>query len=406
MRHLTWVTACAVVLIPSAAASQADSLAASRAGQAADSITAQDGLYNRPFIISTGGTTVGGYLEANSNHFKDEGVGNGFSMEMRRFNIFLFSSISPRVRFLAELEFERGAEEIGFETALIDFRVNPALLIRAGIIIPPIGFLNQNHDSPKWNFVDRPLVTTEIIPSTLAEVGFGILGKVFPAGLTVSYDLYLTNGLQDGVVGNDQGRTHIPSGKSKDRFEGDNNGSPAVSGRVGLRKPGWGEVGGSFYTGHYNAFRVEGDIVDEKRRVSMFALDGQSRFSWGEVRAEFVLAQIDVPESLSELFADRQWGGHVDLVVPVWHGRLSANATSSVLELNMRLERVDLNVGTFTRTGAKIYDETTAWVPGLSFRPSRDTVFRFNYRREWSRDLTGNPTTVRAGYQLGFAAYF
>ena len=333
-------------------------------------------------------------------------MGDGFSMELRRFNIFLFSSISPRVRFISELEFEHGTEEIALETALIDFRVNPALVIRAGILLPPIGFLNQNHDSPKWNFVERPLVTTEIIPTTLSEVGFGIFGKFFPTGMTVSYDLYLTNGLQDGVVENDQGRTHIPSGKAEERFAEDNNGSPAISGRVGLRKAGWGELGGSFYTGNYNSFTVEGDVVDEKRRVSLFALDAQAGFGWGEVRAEFALANVDVPESLNELFADRQWGGHVDVVVPVWRRRLSGYEAPSVLEVNMRFERVDLNVGTFSGTGANIFDEVTAWVPGVSFRPSSDTVFRFNYRREWRRDFLGNPTSIRAGYQLGFATYF
>jgi hypothetical protein len=375
-----------------------------------DTISAQDGLYDRPFITSSGSTAVGGYLEANTNQFKEDGVGDGFSMELRRFNIFLFSSISPRIRLISELEFGHGTEEIELETALIDFRLNPALVIRAGILLPPIGFMNQNHDSPKWNFVERPLVTTEIIPSTLSEVGFGIFGKFFPAGLTVSYDLTLTNGLQDGVVGNDQGRTHIPSGKSEERFGEDNNASPAVSGRVGLRKTGWGEVGGSFYTGYYNSFTVEGDVVDDRRRVSLFAMDAQAGWGWGEVRAEFVLADVDVPESLNPLFGDRQWGGYVDVVVPVLHRRLSGYEVDSVLEVNMRFERVDLNVGTFTDTGANngtnIFDETTAWVPGISFRPSRDTVFRFNYRREWHRDFLGNPTTIRAGFQLGFATYF
>jgi len=371
-----------------------------------DTTTAQDGLYDRPFIAASGGTAIGGYLEGNTNYFKEDGVGDGFSMELRRFNIFLFSSISPRIRLISELEFEHGTEEIVLETALIDFRVNPALVLRGGIILPPIGYLNQNHDSPKWNFVDRPLVTTEIIPSTLSEVGFGILGKFFPTGLTVSYDLYVTNGLQDGVVANDQGRTHIPSGKGEERFGEDNNGSPAISGRIGLRKTGWGELGGSFYTGNYNSYTVEGDLVDEARRVSLFALDAQAGFAWGEVRAEFALADVEVPESLDRLFADRQWGGHVDVMVPLWRPRLSGYEAPSVLELNMRFERVDMNVGSFTTTGMKIFDETTAWVPGISFRPSSSTVFRFNYRREWHRDLLGNPTAIRAGFQLGFATYF
>lgn len=386
---------------PLRASAQADTL---RAG--ADTTLAQEGIYDRPFIASVGRTAVGGYLEGNTNYFKQDGIGDGFTMELRRFNIFIFSSVSSRVRFISELEFEEGAEEIALETALLDFRFNSSLSFRAGILLPPIGFFNQNHDSPKWDFVDRPLVSTEIIPSTLSEVGFGVFGKFFPGRATVSYDLYLTNGLQDGIVVNEEGRTHIPSGKSNDQFSEDNNGSPAVSGRLGVRWPGLGEVGGSFYTGHYNSFRVEGDRVDESRRVSIFALDMQTSQPWGEVRAEFALADIDIPPSLQEVFGGRQWGGHVDVTIPVWRPQLQGYSQASTLELGLRIERVDMNVGSFSSTGGNIFDDITAIVPTFAFRPTAGTVFRVNYRREWHRDLLGNPTSVRAGYQFGLATYF
>ena len=95
-----------------------------------DSTLAQDGIYNRPFIGSVSSTSVGGYLEGNTNYFVEDGITEGFSMELRRFNIFLYSAISPRVRFLSELEFEHGTEEIALETALVD----AARLICAGAI--------------------------------------------------------------------------------------------------------------------------------------------------------------------------------------------------------------------------------------------------------------------------------
>ncbi|MCH2466139.1 MAG: hypothetical protein MK237_09580, partial [Gemmatimonadetes bacterium] len=160
-----------------------------------DSTLAQQGIYDRPFIGSVSSTSLGGYVEGNTNYFVEEGVTEGFSMELRRFNIFLYSAISSRVRFLSELEFEHGTEEIALETALVDFQFRPSLVLRAGIILPPIGYLNQNHDSPKWDFVDRPLVTTDIIPSTLSEVGAGVYGRGGRGSLLFSYDIYLTNGL-------------------------------------------------------------------------------------------------------------------------------------------------------------------------------------------------------------------
>ena len=370
-----------------------------------DSTLAQEGIYNRPFIGSVSSTSVGGYLEGNTNYFVEDGITEGFSMELRRFNIFLYSAISPRVRFLSELEFEHGTEEIALETALVDFQVRQSLVLRAGIILPPIGYLNQNHDGPKWDFVDRPLVTTGIIPSTLSEVGAGIYGRGVSGGLILSYDVYMTNGLGETVVGNELGRTDIASGKSEEQFEEDNNGSPALSGRVGLRRPGFGEVGLSYYGGYYNSFRFEGEEVDDRRWLGIAALDFGGLIGPAAVRGELAYATIDVPAGMSELFGSRQWGVHLDVVAPVWHPQVKGYQ-NAVVALGLRLERVDYNRGTFTSTGQPIRDDVTAVVPSISFRPTPGTVFRANYRYHWTHDFVGNPTIRTAGFQLGFATYF
>jgi hypothetical protein len=384
---------CALLIIPVGASGQSDST------------LAQEGLYDRPFIGSLASTSVGGYLEGNTNWFVEDGISEGFSMELRRFNIFLFSTISPRVRFLSELEFEHGTEEIALETALVDFLVRPELVLRAGILLPPLGYLNQNHDSPRWDFVERPLVSTGIIPSTLSEVGGGLYGKFLTRGAVLSYDVYLTNGLGDGVLDNEEGRTDIASGKHEEMFAEDNNGSPAISARVAARRPGLGEVGVSWYGGHYNAFRVDGVEVDERRWLGIAALDLGLSLGGVDVRAEAALARIDVPPGLAEVFGARQWGGHVDVIVPVWLPLLPGY-DAAVLSLGLRAEHVDYNRGTFTSTGRDIGDEVSAIVPSLSFRPNPGTVFRVNYRYHWIRDFARNPVAHRAGLQLGFATYF
>lgn len=370
-----------------------------------DSTIVQDGIYNRPFISNIGRTAVGGYVEGNTNSFVEDGIPEGLSFELRRFNIFLFSNISERVKLISELEFEHGTEEIALETALIDFEVNPSLVLRGGILLPPVGGFNINHDSPQWEFVERPLVSTEIIPATLSEVGFGVHGKLFPGDWTISYDAYLTNGLGDGIVLNSEGRTHLASGKREEQFKEDNNGSPAFSGRLALSHYNRGEIGLSYYGGIYNTFRVEGDIVDEKRRLNIFAVDYNTKLWTADLKGEVAYATIDIQENLTESFGEEQWGGHLDIIVPVWRPDLFSYA-DAVLNVNLRLERIDFNVGSFSSTGAKIYDETNTLVPGLSFRPTDDTVFRLNYIRRWHRDLVGNAAIKTSGIQFGFAAYF
>jgi len=372
---------------------------------AQDTSMVQGGIYQRPFLASSARTAIGGYAEGNSNYFVTDGIGEGLSLELRRFNIFLFSSVGRRLRFISELEFEHGTEEIALETALVDFTVNPSLVVRAGILLPPIGAFNVNHDSPRYDFVERPLVSTEIIPATLSEIGFGLHGRLVPRGFVVSYDAYLTNGLGDGIVGNESGRTRLASGKSASRFEEDNNGSPAFSGRLGAQSRRWGEVGVSYYGGIYNSYRVEGVTIDRKRWLSIAAIDLSTRAGRVDLRGEVARVWVDLPVDLRELMGDRQWGAYLDATLPLWSPRIRGLERPQLSGV-LRVERVDFNQGTFSSTGRKRFDETNALTVGLSFRPAAGTVFRLNHRREWARDLQGNPVAKTAGWQVGFATYF
>ncbi len=371
-----------------------------------DSGAVQGSIYARPFIGAVGGTSIGGYLEANAHFAREEGITDGLSMELRRFNIFLFSSLGPRLRFISELEFEHGTEEIALETALLDLRLSRALVLRGGILLPPIGAFNQNHDGPRWEFVDRPLVAIEIIPSTLSEVGFGVNGRLAPRGMTLTYDAYLTNGLGEGVVVNETGRTHLASGKRAEQFGEDDNGVPAISARVALRTRGGSELGFSGYGTIYNTFRTEGEVVDVRRSLSILALDASTQLARGiTLRGEAALAQVELPAELEEMLGARQWGFHLDVVAPFLR---FARGPFEGAELNAttRVEHVDLNVGRFSSTGGLIGDDRSAITLGLSFRPASGTVFRANYRREWAHDLLRNAATRSGAFQFGLATYF
>jgi hypothetical protein len=364
-----------------------------------------DPIYDRPFVASagSGSTAIGGYLEGNTNYFSEDGVSEGFSMELRRFNIFLYSQLGTRVSFISELEFEHGTEEIELETALIDFRLSPELSLRAGVLLPPIGQFNQNHDSPKWEFIDRPLVSTEIIPSTLSEVGFGFHGRTNVSGVNAAYQIYLVNGLGAGIVNNSEARTHIPSGKSGEAFGEDNNGRPSITARLELSRADLGKLGLSWYGGVYNNWQLEGEAVAEKRSVRLLALDFRTTQASVTIQGEAVAAWVDVPDDLGEFFGDEQTGAFVDVSVPIHTGSIGELEGVTVAGA-LRAEYVDYNRGTFV-SGSRIHDDVRALVLGLSLRPNSETIFKVNYRHHWIRDLLGN--TVRlGGFQVGFASYF
>ena len=371
-----------------------------------DTTSVQSAIYRRPFIGSAGSASIGGYMEANANYLVTDGITDGFSSEMRRFNIFLYAPVGPRLRFTSELEFEHGTEEIALETALLDYQLSSALVLRAGILLVPIGGVNQNHDGPRWEFVARPLSATEIIPSTLSEVGFGANGRFFFGKSTLTYDAYLTNGLTDGIILNRSGKTRLAEGKGGDQFGEDNNGSPAFSTRVAVLNGLLGEFGVSYYNGVYNIPKVEGARIDVARRVSIAAVDASTRLWHGiDVRGEVAMNRVDLPPSLGELQASRQWGGFVDVVVPVFRPKMRSQK-DAVVSAAVRLEYIDLNAGRFASTDARIYDETRAISAGLSFRPVAGTVFRANYVRQAFRDLFGNATVSTGGFRVGVATYF
>lgn len=380
-------------------------VAGSAAAQDSTRRAVQEGIFDRPFIGAVGRTAIGGYVEGNSAWVVEDGVSEGPSLQLRRFNIFLFSTIGSRIRFISELEFEDGTEEIALETALIDVQLTPSFVLRAGILLPPIGAFNVNHDSPRWNFVDRPLVSTTIIPATLSEVGFGAHGRLAPRGFGLTYDIYATNGLGDGVILNPTGRTSLADGKGEERFAEDNNGSLAWSGRLAVQRQGLGEVGLSFYTGIYNSYRAEGEVVDEARRLTVGALDASATVGPIELRGEAALVSVRLPDDLRELVGARQLGAHLDASVPLWRPRLRG-FPDAVLSADLRLEYVDYNRGVFASTGATIGDDVAAVVLGASFRPASGTVFKLNYRRQRAHDLLNNAASRLGAVHLGFATYF
>lgn len=368
-----------------------------------------DAVYNRPFLtVNKAPVAVGGYVEANTSYFATDGITEGLSFQMRRLTLFLSASINRRIKFLTELEFEDGTKEINIEFASIDIELHPLFNLRGGIVMNPIGSFNQNHDGPKWEFVDRPLSSTTIIPSTWSNVGFGIFGKRYRGNWVMAYEAYLTNGFDDQIIANGQGRTFFPATKGNaDRFEESFNGVPLVTVKGAVKHRKIGEIGLSWMGGVYNKFQDDGLVFDQRRRVDFVAVDFNTTFPVLKtyLTGEWVWATVNVPETYSQQFGRRQQGGWLDVVQPIVRRRILGWNTA-VVNAALRVERVDYNVGTFNETGDNIRDELWSVMPGISFRPSPVTVIRANYRYQWDTDLLGNPAARTAGFQVGFSTYF
>ena len=106
-------------------------------------------------------------------------------LDFHRFVLLFTHQFSDRLRFVGELELEHavveGLEEGGeleLEQAYVDFLVRPSLNFRAGMLLAPIGIINERHEPPVFQGVERPFVDTVIIPTTWFDAGAGVHGTL------------------------------------------------------------------------------------------------------------------------------------------------------------------------------------------------------------------------------------
>ncbi len=368
-----------------------------------------DAIYNRPFL-RTGKLPVslGGYVEANWQHLSTDGVSEGHQFQFRRLTLFVASSIGRRIKFLSEIEFEDGAREISIEFAAIDFEFHPLLNLRGGMILNPIGAFNQNHDGPKWEFTDRPVAMTQMLPATWSTAGFGLYGKQFKGAWMFGYEAYITSGFDNSIIDNELNRTNLSSTKNNpNRFEEMASGEPLVTTKVAVRNNRVGELGLSYMGGVYNTWQKDGIVLDQKRRTDALAVDFNTTLAGTRtyITGEWAWVWVNIPESYTQQYGNRQYGGFIDVVQPIIRGRIFS-WDHAIVNVACRLEYVDWNAGRFHETGGNIGETFWSIMPALSFRPVPQTVLRLNYRFGRQTDILGNPPATTGGFVLGVSSYF
>lgn len=368
-----------------------------------------DAVYKRPFLgLGKVPVSIGGYAEANWQHISTDGISDGHQFQLRRMTLFVSSTISSKIKFLSEIELEEGGKEINIEFAAIDVEFNPLLNLRGGIIMNPIGAFNQNHDGPKWEFTDRPISATEMLPATFSNAGFGFYGKMYKAEWMFGYEVYLCGNFDNSIIDNNQNKTYLPAAKSNpERFEEINSGVPLLTAKIATRHEKAGEFGASYMGGIYNKFQDEGLQVDDKRRIRVFALDYNNTLpNLGTlITAEWAWVKVDVPETYTQQYGNRQHGGFIDIVQPIIKRKI-LDWEKATVNLACRLEYVDWNVGHFREDNSKIGDDLWSIMPAISFRPNAQTVFRLNYRFQKQKDIFANPAVTTAGFSFGISTYF
>lgn len=375
-----------------------------------DSLLNMDAAFNRPYLISGNSpVSIGGYLEANTIHStNDEGDTDGLSFQARRLTLFVSASISKRIKFMTEIEFEDGGNEVEIEFASMDVALHSLLNLRGGIVMNPIGAFNENHDGPKWEFVERPNVATEMLGATLSNAGFGLHGKTYYRNWIFGYEAYLTNGFNSTIISNEEDKTYLPAGKNDpDRFMENSSGKAMFTGKLAIKNRKWGEVGFSYMGGTYNKHIEDGEEIEEPANLNVYAIDWNTTIPrWGtEIIGEIAWINVQTPDTYTQQYGNKQRGLFVDVVQPIYQNKI-LEWEEATINLAARVDYVDWNRGRFHETGTRIGDELLAFTPAISFRPTSRTVFRINYRYQWQKDIINNPAEQAATWYIGFSTYF
>jgi hypothetical protein len=364
--------------------------------------------------LHAGHTVVGGYGQINGTA---SSVGPGPNGEMlntptyqasvRRFVLFVAHTfgdegIAKDLRVYTELEWEHaiacrtcvGSVEIeqGFvEWALVHASDRDALSLRAGLLIIPIGIINQWHEPPVFHGVERPRVEEgAVIPSTWRELGAGIVGDPLRG---VHYELMLTTSLDptrltaDGLTAarTNGGRAPAQTLQLSSRLEVE----PMLGFLVGASGIA-GDLGGSAL-GARPFFDANGNALPLVLPLYGWSLDARVRKSGFEARA--LIAGFHLPNAGDLMQARRDDGSPL---FPIEKGSTDALPVRTIgTELEVaydvfrpfafteqqllpfaRLELYDGHAEVpagFVRDPALSVKELTA---GLSYRPIQQVVIK------------------------------
>ncbi len=159
------------------------------------------------------GVSVGGYGEFHYENFArdrqdDAPSGLGDRIDALRAIVYFGYKFSDRVLFNSEVEFEHGSTEDGgsvsVEFAYLEGRLSRSFGVRGGLLLAPMGFLNEIHEPPTFLGTTRPETERRIIPSTWREVGAGVFGGHgdlnYRAYLLTGFDAegFAASGIRDG----------------------------------------------------------------------------------------------------------------------------------------------------------------------------------------------------------------
>ena len=138
-----------------------------------------------------GGLVMGAYGEVHYEQpFGNNTKYNG-DLDAERMVLLFGYKFDKKTSFITEIEIEH-IKEVFLEQAYLNYQAKPWLNVQAGLLLIPMGLMNEYHEPTIFNGVNRPTIAKALYPSTWREIGAGVAGNLPNAALR--YQVYAVNG--------------------------------------------------------------------------------------------------------------------------------------------------------------------------------------------------------------------
>jgi len=365
---------------------------------------------SRIYGVSSG-VSLGGYGEFLYQNF-DRRLQNGADLPVHdafdtlRGVFYVGYRFNDWILFNSEMEFEHSgvsdehAEgEAILEFAYLDFLINPAFNVRAGQVLLPLGFTNEQHEPPSVLSAQRPFLEQEggIIPTTWHENGVGIHGRLFAEQVT--YRVYAVTALNaagfdaTGLTGGRQDGHQAMA----DRF--------ALTGRVDwVPRPGT-TLGAAFYRGSSSyAPTTSAQVFALTVPVTLGEVHAEYKGNGWQLRGIYARTTVGAagPESLGlanpvSQVGTRQWGGYLEAGYDV----LRPTGSRQALIPFLRWERMNLQQQVVAGVLPDPANDLSIVTGGCSWKPIPQVAVKATYNR-----IRNGAQTGRGELDLGLGYEF
>lgn len=316
------------------------------------------------------GVTIGGYAQIDYNEPDGAEPGN---LDVHRLVMFLGYKFNDKVSFVSEIEFEH-VTEVYLEQAYLRYKAIKNVNVLAGIILVPMGIINEYHEPPTYYGVERPNVDSYIVPTTWRELGIGVSGKIDNASL--KYQAYLFNGFKS--YANGAGILRGVDGLRKGRQKGAESiiNSPNFSAKLdyygiyGLRLG----LSGYFGKTQTDDTSIEASTVG----VAMIGLDARYKYNNLELRGQYINTSLSDTEEYNALTGKDLGSKMNGLYAEIAYG-FDLKGVEKLTPF-LRYEKYNTHAGTAGSLVANDAFDKNELIFGLNYKVANGAAFKIDYQ--------------------------